>query len=299
MSWRRYFPSAQFSFIAISLVSSAGLVYAADFITKPPVTTAQLSTSQIDRADTVQNADWQQSLQDIQTQSGISAPQAPDPATVSAMVKAAQTANVTQSVGRTLLINLENAKAQGLGDDIPTQNQIISDALTQVPQPQTKLYTQQDLTVVNSSKDAEHTYANALMAALEKHQQASMQQTLVVVATATDQNDASGLSQLTAIETDYRALTKDIAAIPVPQTMVPIHLQILNDFAQITDSYPDMAEIISDPVLGLSGLQTYKTLTDETLRMFTNVAQEFSKDGILFASGEPGAQWASVLTSQQ
>jgi hypothetical protein len=300
MSWRRYFPSAQFSLLAISLFISVGIVYGAQLITRPPQTTAQLDTppTKDDLTTAVQNADWQKNLAEIQAQSGASLPTAPSQTTVNAWRQAAQTDNVTQTIGRTLFVDLANAKSQGLGNDAPTQDKIVQQALSMVSPPQSKLYTQQDLTIASSSKDALHTYGNALMSVLEAHSAASMQQTLVVIATANDNKNTSELNNLVPIEAGYRALAKDIATIPVPQTMAPFQLQVINDFVQIADTFPDMQHFIDDPVLGLEGLKQYQTLTGEAARVLTNIAQELDKDGILFASGEPGAGWKSVETYQ-
>jgi hypothetical protein len=299
MDWRRYLPSAQFSLIAISLFCSVGLVYAAQQVTRQPLTTAELDPSQTNNGGVVED-NWQQALAQVQMQSGTAMPQAPDATAVQAMLKAASSSNMTDSLGRTILVNLANAKAQGLGDDIPTQNQIISDALSHVPQTSVKSYALTDLTIASSSsKSAIHDYANALMVTLNVHTKASMQETLVIVGTAIDSQNSDELKKLVPIEADYDALTKDLLKVSVPQTLSPLHLQIVNNFSALTESYTDMAHLIDDPVRGLAGMQNYRALTGETRRVFTNVAQEFVKDGILFASGEPGAGWAALASQPQ
>jgi hypothetical protein len=58
-----------------------------------------------------------------------------------------------------------------------------------------------------------------------------------------------------------------------------------------------MQTTLSDPLRGLVGLQTYESKLDELARVFTNIAQNLNKDGILFNKSEPGSIWQSFLTS--
>ena len=297
MDSRRYLPSTQFALLIFSLFASVGLVYAAQVVTRPP-STAAVSSS--DQAAAAAQADWQHTLNTIQAQSGVSLPQPPDPNTVNGMLQAAQSSNVTTSVARTLLVNLTNAKAQGLGDDAPTQNQLISQAVSQVQQrQQITSYTRNDLIVVDTSKAAEHAYGNALAEVLAKDPGTEYANTLIAIDNATSRNDATELQKLPAIAAKYTALTKQFLAVPVPQTLVPFHLQLVNNFKNIAGSYSGMTAMLTDPLQGLAGLQTYQSTTQETLHVFINIAQAFNKDGILFTSGEPGASWAALLSESQ
>jgi hypothetical protein len=46
---------------------------------------------------------------------------------------------------------------------------------------------------------------------------------------------------------------------------------------------------------GLAGLKLFQSLTEETGRLFINIAQAFNKNGILFTEGEPGKAWALLI----
>jgi hypothetical protein len=295
MSVRSYLPSKQFSLLVFSLFASVGLVYAAQYVTKPK----QMATLQTaDQVAAAQDADWQATLDAIQAQSGVSLPTQPDADTLNGMRQAAQSANMTDTVARSLLVNLTNAKSQGLGDDAPTQDQLISQAVSQMKQAPTNPYTQSDLTVVADTKSTEHAYGNALATVFANNKGDEYDQTLTILDNATSQSDASQLQKLQPIAAQYAALTKAILEIPVPQTLVPFQLQLVNNFKAITDSYSAMAVVITDPLQGLTAMQTYQSLTQQTSKVFTNIAQAFNKDGILFTSGEPGASWAVLLSGQ-
>lgn len=290
----RYAPSSQFTVIALSLLVSAGLVYAAERVTYP-VTKATLA---VDAGSQPSDADnWQAALYQIQAQNASTSLTAPNQQTVSQMLQAAQSNNITDSVGKTLFINLSNAKAQGLGNDIPTQDQIVTAAAAQIAASKPALHTRAELTIVSDSTTSLKAYGNAVIEILGNHPAASEQATLLAVGTATDKADAAQLQKLSAIGTAYRAIAAELLALPVPQTLSPLHLSIVNDYAAIAASYPDMQAALTDPLRGIVGMQTYEAKLDELGRVFTNVAQSLNKDGILFNKSEPGSAWQSFLTT--
>lgn len=282
-----------------ALALSMGLVFAADYITKPETATV---SSVVTNADTTiaQNKNWEATLYDIQAQQGVgSLPTPPDQNTVSGLLQAAQTSNLTDSVGRTLLVNLANAKGQGLGDDIPTQNQLIAEATAQLKKNTKPAYTLADLTVAPTATSTLHTYANQLLITLAQNSKDNkVYKTLYAVGYAADHQTDSELVKLKSVEAEYRALIADLRALPVPQTLAPFHLALVNDIEQIADTYPDIESLTTDPLRGLAGLQRYRSLSDETDRMFINIAQTITKSGILFTSSEPGRAWSTLASLQ-
>ena len=294
---QKYLPSSQFTLIAVALLLSVSLVFAADYVTKPKSVTSAVAT--VATSTTAQNTSWEATLYDIQAQQGVgSLPPAPDQNAVAALRQAVQTSSLTDSVGRSILINLANAKAQGLGDDTPTQTQIINEATAQLKKNTSPAYANSDLTVVADSTSTLRAYGNALVLNLTKDIKNSADQTTYAAGYAADHNSDSELVKLKSVEAAYRTLVKDLLALPVPQTLAPFHLLIINDFAQMADTYPDLETLVSDPLRGLVGLQRYQLLGDEVDRVFINIAQAFSKDGILFSNQEPGHAWSAVLSSQ-
>jgi hypothetical protein len=133
------------------------------------------------------------------------------------------------------------------------------------------------------------------MSTLIAYPGASYYQTLLAIGYATDNNDGSKLDALKPIAEAYKGLAQALAALPVPQTLAPLHLQILNNIARMAQTYDDMQMLIADPLRGLSGLQLYQSLMDETTRVFTNIAQQLQSNGILFDTSEPGNTWSSLL----
>jgi len=293
MAIKDILPSTQFSLILGSILLSGGLIYAAHAIHNPSTKPATVAVSN----KTNTTPDWTKALEEIQSQSPLNRlPQAPDEQNVQRLLDAATSDNVTNTVARTLLINLSNAKAQGLGNDIPTQDSLIADAAAKINQERgTPIYSAADLTLIPESKAVLHAYGNSVMLILQNHPKANMNRSLYLVSKAAETGSESGLGELSSIGAEYKTLAKDLAALPVPQTLSPLHLSIVNNFARMGSAHADMEEIITDPLRGLGGLQLYQSLSEETGRVFTSIATILSKNGILFSKDEPGVTWNSLV----
>jgi type VI protein secretion system component VasA len=298
MSPRRYLPSAQFATIALSLVLSAGLVYGADLITQPPKPTTAVSTAAPAQPD--DSANWEAALYAIQAANASTSLSAPNPQTVQQMLAAVQSPNLTDTIGKTILINLSSAESQGMGNDVPTQDQITAAAAAQIKSQQASpsSYTAADLTVVPVSDASLRAYGNGVMQALSAHPDASEQATLLSIDYAVEGGDKTQGAKLASIGAAYQAAATDLLAVPVPQTLVPLHLEVVNNLLSISATYADMQTVYSDPIRAMVGLKTYESLMDAGARVFTNIAQELSKDGILFNKDEPGSAWSIFLSSQ-
>lgn len=286
-------PSGQFSALAGSIALAGGLIVGAQYLTAPRSSSSQLAAAPIQQP----SDDWKAELDAIQAQApGL--PEAPSAESVSALLEASKTSNYTETAARALLINLSSAQSQGIGSDIPTQEKIIADATSQAPAAKAKkIYSAQDLTVVADSKAAQKAFGNAVMVVLGKHTGATSQATLYAVAKATDNNDPSELAALSGIQREYSALVTELAAIPVPSTLVPIQVQALNSLGTAAASFDDLKLVLSDPLRGLQGLQQYQLRLGEVGRVFTSMAEIFLKNGILFSKDEPGAAWSGFIST--
>lgn len=294
MNIGRYAPSAQFITIALSLVLSCGLVLAAERFTNQE-STAALNTNGAAQSSDAQN--WEATLADIQADNASTFFEPSNPQTISELLQAAQTSNVTDAVGRTLLINLSNAKSQGLGDDAPTQDQILAAASAQLKGGVKATYRLSDLTTTQDTDEALKVYGNAVIRTLSNHGAASEQATLLAIDSAVHNNDKTQLHKLSTIADAYQAITTELLITPVPKTLSPLHLSVVNSYATITSSYADMKETLTDPLRGIVGLQTYEGELDKLGRVFTSIAQSLSKNGILFTNDEPGVAWKAFVTS--
>lgn len=293
MGLASYLPSAQFSVTVTSIMLAGGLIWAADYYTSPPGP-ANISPTQTPSAITSQGLDWKAALDAIQGESTLPTP--PSEEVVANLLAASETSNITETIGRTILVNLGEAKSQGLGSDIPTQERIVENALTKIgASAQVTLYTANDLTTVSSDPQTLNAYGNGVITILEQHPSASVEAALIAVGNATDSGDPSYVNELATIAAAYKSIARELAALPVPSTLGPLHLQIANNFARIGAACADMQTVFTDPLRGLAALRTFQSLTEETNRLFINIAQVLDKNGILFSEGEPGHAWSLLI----
>ena len=289
-----YLPSAQFALIVGSVAVSGGLVVAAQYVTNPPTTPPSLvANTEIPTT----NDDWKRTLISIQSQNPLGhLPPEPNPKAVENLLEAAQSENITSSVARTVFVKLSDAKAKGLGSDVPTQEELIAQAnLLLSEKKEGLIFAQSDITSTGVSAATLKTYGNEVMTVLSNHPTASYADTRMAISALLD-GDPKALSKLKSIGGAYGQLARDLAKVSVPITLVPFHLQIVNNYARASASYNDLQLLASDPLRSLAGFQHYQTLIGEISRVFTNIAQELSKNSIIFNTDEPGSAWAQLLS---
>jgi hypothetical protein len=276
----------------MSILLAGGVIWAADYYSSPqvPSTITSAPTSAI----TSQGLDWKKALATIQGEPTLPTP--PSEEVVASLLAASETSNVTETIGRTILVNLSEAKSQGLGSDIPTQEKIVENALSKINTAQNfTSYTSSELTAISDSPETLRAYGNGVITILENNPGASAEAVLLAVGNATDTGDKSYLTELQTIANTYKNIAAELAALPVPSTMTPMHLQIVNNFLRISVACTDMSKVLTDPILGLSGIRSFQSISEETSRLFINIAQALDKNGILFTESEPGAAWSLLI----
>jgi hypothetical protein len=292
MSPRSYLPSAQFMIIVGSLLVAGGTVAAAQYYISAKNAPAALASATTGASKQA----WEESLADIQAQSGVDLPDAPDPNAVNTLISLSQSSNLTDSIGRGILARLATANVQGLGDDAPTQDSIIAAASAQVNS-SAKEVPPPDITLVEPTLESQRDFGNAVMAVLNRHPKANSNDTLGIIAKATDTRITAPLSGLPAIGQEYAAIARELAAVPAPKTLAPLYKEAVANFAAMAALYPDLGKVVDDPIRGIAALQQYEALLSETSGVFTNMAQSLRNGGILFTKDEPGSAWEIFLSA--
>ncbi len=293
MNIRHYLPSAQFAFLLAALVVSGALVGAAEYMASPHSYVAALGGSDAGPAAYDQN--WQEAFASSTAFQEAASLQE----TASRLSQAAQTGNLTDSIGRSLLINAAAAQGQGVSGNELTQSQLVANALSQVKDASSAepdAYSVADTTTVPDSAGALHTYGNALAAAAAKHPQATYAGTMTPVAVAVDTNDGTGLSKLSAVAQAYKELARDVIAVPVPSSLASSQVAIANNYARMASACGGLQAVLTDPARGLLALQEYSSLYNSTQTLYIKIAETFKSNGILFGGDELGSLWAKFVS---
>jgi hypothetical protein len=294
MDLRTALPSAQFALVVASLALSGAFVFAADWLTREPEDGRLTAETQ---TQPVVSGEWQTTLAQLQAENSVLPPPPPQEAYQALLTEAQSSESITGAISRTLFIQLSNANAQGLGSDIPTQDQLIAGALNQINQTPPPAYIRADLTIVADSQLALRAYGNTIMQILLDNPGASVNETLLAVGSAVDTNDQTHFQKLAPIETAYKNIARTFLSTPVPESLSPLHLSLVNNFAGIASVYADLRAMPTDPLRGLAGLQGYQALTHESRRVFTTIAEQLRNSAILFNEEEAGSAWSAFLAA--
>ncbi|MDE2213093.1 MAG: hypothetical protein KGJ34_00980 [Patescibacteria group bacterium] len=299
MNIRAYLPSARFGTLIGAVVISALLIYGALAIASPRTGGLENTnaTTTSNGVFSYSSEDWQQAFASSTTFQSAQdiADQAQN------LIASSQTGNLTDTIGRSLVIGTSAATGQGLSGSTDAESQIVSSALSEIQNElsQVTLYTASDLMVVADSSSSLHDYANAIATAIGGHPQASYTNVILSVGFAIDNNNATTLAQLPATANAYQALAKEIIGIPVPNSLAGVQLQIANNYLEMSGSIGDMETVLNDPIRGLAGLQEYDALVSQSVTLYTQIAQTLQNDDILFGKGEAGTVWSSFLAQAQ
>ncbi|TSC68472.1 MAG: hypothetical protein G01um101456_627 [Parcubacteria group bacterium Gr01-1014_56] len=299
MALRSYLPSTQFIVIVSSIALSGGLVALAQQFTNQsgPQFNSLSATLPTNAPPT---GDWLQALHAIEGDKISLVSGASQSSTTQTLLGAAQSSNVTDTVARTLLIALSQAKSQGLGSDIPTQEKLIAEAAARIGRERgAPPYSQNDIIIKENSSQAMKSYGNEVVRVITRHSEANFSNTILVIGLSLETADPAKLKDLEDLQKEHRALAKDLLAVPTPSSLWPLHLKIVNNFSLMADTYDGLGLLFTDPLLGLASFELYQGLNDETARVFTSVAQQFDLNGILFNKDEPGIAWSLFLSSSK
>lgn len=178
------------------------------------------------------------------------------------------------------------AKTQGSdSSELPDDETLINNALSTVDtskMPKEK-YTTSDMKIVaGNTKEELRAYGNAF-AKIQYEGLLPIRQNPSVY-----QND------LSSIGTVYAPIAARLIKIPVPVAIAAEHLAIVNGFYISSEDFKLIDEQSKDPMKSLLGLRQYKDTVERQTRMYTDIANYFKSNGILFTDTEPGFFWTEL-----
>jgi hypothetical protein len=101
------------------------------------------------------------------------------------------------------------------------------------------------------------------------------------IATALQNEDLSVLDNLTQSTTVYTQLATSLRSVPVPVGLVASHIQIMNSFSGIAQSFEYMQQLQDNSIVALVGVATYKTYSSRLTLAITDMSDYLKKYGIL------------------
>lgn len=117
-------------------------------------------------------------------------------------------------------------------------------------------YRLSNLRTVQTSASSLSSYQKSITSILNKYPSDTVD--IDIAIQAVESGDMSRLPELTNAAATYRQLAKELATVPVPIGVIQYHLDIINGYAGVAESFVLMSTLDEDGVRGLAGIAVYK-----------------------------------------
>lgn len=124
------------------------------------------------------------------------------------------------------------------------------------------IYTSNMLTIKNDSTLANTTYRDALGKLITKYVDADIGSELTFIVQGLGNKDPQALYAAVTVAEAYQSFGKEFIKIPVPKSLSAIHLSAANNYEKTGQSIKDLAQILSDPIIGMRAIISYKQYND-------------------------------------
>lgn len=125
------------------------------------------------------------------------------------------------------------------------------------------IYTKDMLTIKGDSASANAIYSDALANLITKYGDSDIGTELTLIVQGLSNKDSQALFAATTIGDAYQSFGKDLIKIPVPASLSTIHLNTANNYQKVGETIKDLAQILSDPLIGMKSIISYKQYSDE------------------------------------
>lgn len=205
-----------------------------------------------------ENGVWKDSLHVI--------PQGSSSKTLGTQRGGAQSAATTTTdiLARNLLVDyalLQTKSATTTISDADAQ-MLAQSLISKIEMPRGVVYTLKDLNISNDNSEAAlATYSKSVEGAMKAFTSVHTINELTLVSSALTTKDSQKLEGLANIATQYAKLKRSLLAIKTPSDIAPLHLRLVQSYANIETMIVVMQKMFIDPMQGLAALTQYKKET--------------------------------------
>ncbi len=132
-------------------------------------------------------------------------------------------------------------------------------------------YSVKDIQTIKTTTQSLATYTATLQKILDRYDQNQADIDVVIIALET--GDESGLADLDKTQVQYRAMARELKAVPVPIGIAGYHLGMINGIHGIAESFTFIQELSENGIGALVGIATYR----EYSTMFDTAALEMAQ----------------------
>ena len=181
--------------------------------------------------------------------------------------------------------NLNSETSQTLVNDISSQIKITPE----------KQFALADLNVVQNPTTVDlKNYANKFWVIRNKYKNLYIQNISANEDTSVVSANSGAVQGLFRAGDLYIQMAVELVSIPVPKELANIHLKLINNYEVSGTSLKRLDKIDADPIVTVTGLNTYSKYSDYEDTMLRILANYFSASGIIFSSVDPGIGWKTL-----
>ena len=218
----------------------------------------------------------------------------PDPAPV--VTEASGTQTYTDKFARSFFEDF--MKEQLPGSPPKNKDQFVKSAVSSIEQDaQSRLYTNADITMTETTNASLHEYGNAIAGIIISYTTTENKDPGLILSQALNANDPTKLDELAPIKAVYKHSLKDTLLVPVPNSVVTEHLHLLDAYQAMLDDIDAMQLAFADPLYALARLKRYEDDSQGFYQSYVNMSNALKKAGAAYTDDEPGVLFKYFETS--
>jgi len=172
----------------------------------------------------------------------------------SSSVGSTATDKLAQSIYETYLGMQQSAQTGQAGtyptlDELTAQNKVSITAIQ---------YDPSKFTVVADTSDTVRAYALRIASTFSTYIPSGQENELQLIEKAGGAQDPTLVAALRNRAESYRAATQDFLSMPVPQSVLTLHVQMTNTLSYIAASATAMAQLYTDPLTAIAGMKKFQ-----------------------------------------
>lgn len=203
----------------------------------------------------VSGESWKASL--LSTQKG----QFIKPSTLPDTNTAVSAKTETDALARNLLVNyaLTQKNMSTTTWDNQEAEALAQSLINNVELPAVKQYTTKDLNISTDNSEASIiSYGGKILNTVQASSANQKDREVTVFLSAISEGDPQKIEGLSRFITEYSNTKKTLLSIKTPSGVAPLHLRLVQNYANIESALIAMKKVFSDPVLGIAGFTQYK-----------------------------------------
>ncbi len=135
------------------------------------------------------------------------------------------------------------------------------------------VYSNNMMTIVGDSETSKTQYNSDLYKLVKKYSDSDIGSELTIIIQGYNNQDPSALYAVQSIAQAYQNFGAELIKIPTPRSLVEASLAAANNYEKTGQTIISMSRGLSDPIIGMSAILSYKKYNDELGNNLENISE--------------------------